>query len=346
MNDGKYKILSVDDDEAVRKTLFRILSKEKYSVIAASSGEEALSILDKEKIMLIISDIMMPGIKGDELCRIIKEKYNIPVILLTGLTAHEDILNGLKNGADEFIHKPFFPEELLQRIKNLLKIKDYQDSLEEKVIIRTKQLQKSYTKFELLNKDVLNRLLTAAEFRDGNTGMHVIRVGKYSRIISESLGIDNDFSEMIEQIAPMHDIGKIGISDLILLKPAKLTIEEFNIMKEHTVIGAKLLEKSDSILFKSANVVALTHHEKWDGTGYPRGLAGEQIPLVGRIIMLADIFDALTSERPYKKAFSFDDSIKIIKKDIGTFFDSVVADAFFKSINDIRAVYETLRDNY
>jgi len=210
---------------------------------------------------------------------------------------------------------------------------------------RTKNLSEALRKLNIVNKEVMHRLLVAAEYRDDNTGKHVTRVGKYSRIIAEGLGLDKEYIELIQQTAPMHDIGKIGVSDLILNKPDKLTFEEFEIMKTHVIIGTRIIEKGESPLIETAYDIILHHHEKWTGQGYPNSKKGKDIPLSGRIVALADVFDALTSARPYKPGFAWDKSVSIIKEEREKHFDPDVTDAFLNNQEKIKTVYDQYTDN-
>lgn len=334
------KILLVDDDEKNLELLEAILSPLGYDILKADDGVSALSIIKKEKVDLVLLDVMMPEMSGFEVAQRIKADRQIPVILLTSLREKEDILKGLESGADEFLSKPFFKEELLLRIKNTLKLKEYQNTLRERVNRRTAYLKEALKKLTVLTREMAFRLLTAAEYRDIETGKHLIRVGRYSRIICEALGFKKAFLELMENAAPMHDIGKVGIPDNILLKPGKLTPEEFETMKSHTLIGARILEGSEFPLIQMSCAIALTHHEKWDGSGYPYGKKREDIPLSGRIVALTDVFDALSSRRPYRPAFPWDESLNMVKQDTGKSFDPQVVEAFLKSIDSIRAVYD------
>jgi putative two-component system response regulator len=338
------RILLVDDDELNLMRLETIL-RPHYDIFRAKDGDDALLILEKEKIDLVLLDIIMPGMSGFEVARRIKTVDQIPVILLTTLKEKEDIIKGLESGADEFLSKPILKEELLLRIKNILKPKQYQNTLEELVDKRLEDLKEVLKESVELNREMVFRLLVASEYRDDQTGKHITRVGKYSQIIGEAYGYKGEFLEVIENAAKMHDLGKIGIPDRILLKPGKLTPEEFETMKSHTVIGASILEGSSFPLLKMSYEIALTHHEKWDGTGYPYGSKGEAIPVSGRIVALSDVFDALLSHRPYKPPFTWEKSIEIIKQGRGTHFDPRVVDSFFSRINDIQVVYTDYHDS-
>lgn len=339
------KILLVDDDSKSLDLLEAILLPQGYGIVRCCDGKAALEIIEKEDIDLVLSDVIMPGISGFELTETIKAKKKVPVILLTSLREKEDVIKGFESGADEFLFKPYIKEELLLRVRNVGRLKEYQDTLRQRVNKRTAHLKETLRKIGALNREMIFRLLTAAEYRDDETGRHIIRVSKYSKVIAESMGFERKFLELIEVAALMHDLGKVGIPDKILLKPGKLTAEEFEIMKTHTTIGAKILEGSKIPLIVMAQNIALNHHEKWDGSGYPRGIKGEDIPIAGRIVALSDIFDALTTRRPYKPAFPWEKSIEIIKEEENNHhLDSKVTEEFFKRIDDIKAIYNKYSD--
>ncbi|MEK7448681.1 MAG: HD domain-containing phosphohydrolase [Planctomycetota bacterium] len=338
-------ILIVDDQTENLDLLENILVPHGYRIIKAGDGPTAMAMTEKHPIDLILLDVVMPGMNGFEVARKIKSQKNIPIIFLTTLTERNDLIKGLESGADEFLSKPFFFEELLLRIKNILKIKEYQNTLEAKVEERTKQLGKAFDELLMVNNEMVKRLLVATEFRDDETGQHIIRVGKYSRLIGKRLNLESSYLNLLEQAAPCHDIGKIGIPDKILLKPGKLTLEEFEEMKKHTVIGGHILEGSKFSLVKMAQEIALTHHEKWDGSGYPHGLKDENIPMSGRITAVCDVFDALTSKRPYKPPFSWDKSLAIIKEETGRHFDPNAVEAFFKTLDQIKQIYDEYKES-
>ncbi len=338
------EILIVDDEIQNAEILQTVLSSKGYSIKLSSSGEKALDILSESKIDLAIVDIMMPGMNGIDLCKLIKQKFKIPVIIITAASDRELRVNALTSGADEFINKPIEKEELMIRVKNLLYVNEYTTELETKVKERTQELQEALANIERLHRDTVGRLLTAAEFRDDETGKHIIRMSKYSRVIAEELGWSEKDLDLIEQSAAMHDVGKIGIPDNILLKPGKLTTEEFEIMKKHTLIGARILSGSNFKLLQMAQEIALTHHEKFDGSGYPQGLKGKSIPLTGRIVTLSDVFDALVSKRPYKPAFDLKTAIKIMKDSVGKNFDKDIITAFFQGLSKIENIKEKYAD--
>jgi putative two-component system response regulator len=339
------KILLVDDNPVDLAFLERLLMREGYEIIKANDGMTALSILEREEIDLIILDVIMPGISGFDVARRIKKGMRLPVVLLSGLSPHECTLRGLESGADEIVAKPFVAQELQLRIRNLLKMKAYQNTLEETVTRRSVDLKRIFRESNKLTREMVFRLLMAAECRDDGTGKHIARVGKYAGIIAKHYGIDEESVELIEDAAPMHDIGKIGIPDKILLKPGRLSDEEFEIMKRHPLIGSEILRKSSFALLKMSFDITLTHHERWDGSGYPFGLRENDIPVAGRIAALSDVFDALTSRRPYKPPYSWGKSVSIVHEERGKHFDPRVVDAFLNGLEEIRTVYREQQDS-
>jgi len=219
-------------------------------------------------------------------------------------------------------------------------MRDYQGELEIEVAKRTQELQSAFQEIKATSLETIYRLSRAAEYKDEETGAHIMRMSHYSAAVAREIGLPEDEAESILYAAPMHDIGKIGIPDRILLKPGKLDQDEWEIMKQHTAIGGRILERSSAVYIKLGETIALTHHEKWDGTGYPHGLRGEEIPIAGRITAIADVFDALTSKRPYKEPFSIEKSFSIIQEGRGTHFDPQVVDAFFSITAEILAIKE------
>ncbi len=350
----KPKILIVDDEDRNLRLMEAILLPSGYDIVLAHDGEEALMTTQEIPVDVILLDIMMPRMDGFEVARRLKSNYEtkiIPIVMVTALQEVEDRIKALEAGADDFLTKPVDKTEVRARVASLLKVKAYNDhmrnhqnELESEVAKRTKELRKAFEKIKLASLETIYRLTRAAEYKDEDTGAHIQRMSNYSAIIARTMGLTKETVEFILYAAPMHDIGKIGIPDRILLKPAKLAHDDWVIMKQHTIIGGKILEGSDTGFIRLGEIIALTHHEKWDGTGYPKGLKGKATPLAGRIVAIADVFDALTSRRPYKEAFALEESYEIIKEGRGKHFDPDVVDAFFASEGELLAIKEKFRD--
>lgn len=326
------RVLVVEDDPAVLLACERALLDQGYDVNTASNGSDAFREIQRNDHRLVIADWEMPGIDGLQLCQMVRNRtYGAYVyfILITGRRIHSDLVDALNAGADDFIRKPFAVEELHSRLQSAERI----------------------TKLDTRDAFVKSMTKLAAS-RDDETGTHLKRMREYSRVLAEQLStverfgsiVDDDYIRAIYVTSPLHDIGKVGIPDHILCKPGKLTDEEFAVMKTHALIGAQTLEAAsknhpDDGFYRVAKDIALSHHEKFNGQGYPHGLAGQKIPLCARIVALADVYDALTTKRVYKPAFSHDKARQIIMDDRGTHFDPDVVDAFLaceQQFQDIR----------
>lgn len=329
----KYTVLVVDDTKENIDVLNGIL-KQDYRIKFATSGPMALAIAEKSKPDIILLDIMMPEMDGYEVCRRLKDNpvtRHIPIIFVTAKSEELDEIHGFEVGAVDYITKPISPSIVKSRLSTHLALANQQRELEVKVLERTEQLNE--TRMEIIR--VLGR---ASEFKDNETGLHVVRMSGYAYEIAVAYGLDIREAELIRHVAPMHDVGKIGIPDSILQKPGRLEAGEMEIMQTHAGIGSEILGHQSSILLKHACIVANQHHEKWNGMGYPNKLEGTDIHLFSRIIAVADVFDALTSKRPYKEAWTVEDAIDQIHKDSGSHFDPEVVEAFDQAIEKILAI--------
>jgi putative two-component system response regulator len=327
------RVLVVEDNDVESELLRNALNSFGYDVTVAKDGRQALDLVRSGKYKLIVSDWEMPELTGIDLCRQIRAKFQasyVYVILLTSRMGPEYVVEGLEAGADDFISKPFHPQELRVRLR----------AGERVLALQSRDL-------------TIFSLAKLAESRDTDTGAHLERMREYSRIIATRLAtyeryrdeLDGDVIELIYLTSPLHDIGKVGIPDRVLLKQGPLTDDEFEIMKQHTVIGGRTLEAAmnaypDAQFLRMARDIALTHHERYDGNGYPHGLAGQEIPLCGRIVAVADVYDALTSKRVYKEAYSHIFAKELVEDDRGKRFDPDVVDAFVECEQEILDVRE------
>jgi len=353
--EDKPVILVVDDQPPNIELFEAYLVPQGYEIITAANGEEALGKLSGNQIDLILLDVMMPGMDGFEVTRRVRQDAThrlLPIILVTALQETEDRIKGINAGCDDFISKPIDKTELLARVRSLLKVKAYNDlmsnyrnELEAEVTNRIEALKQAFEMIKTASLDTIYRLSVASEYKDADTGAHIKRVSRYSAAIARRMGLPAKTIETILYAAPMHDLGKIGIPDQILLKPAGLDPAEWEIMKQHKVIGAKILKGADAEFIRLGEIIARSHHEKWDGSGYPQSLAGVDIPIAGRITAIADVFDALTSKRPYKEPFSVEESLSIIREGRGTHFDPEVVDAFFAILDEILAIKKEYDDD-
>ncbi|MFW5450032.1 MAG: HD domain-containing phosphohydrolase [Methylophagaceae bacterium] len=343
-------ILIVDDQILNVKLLEGILKKEGYDhVFSTTDSREAVSMYVQHQIDILLLDIRMPHLDGFAVMGLLNDLTHdndyLPILVLTAELTSETRSKALSGGAKDFLTKPFDRLEVLQRINNILEVRllhkqvqNQNQILEAKVAERTKEL-------ELSRYEVIERLGKAAEFKDNETGNHILRMAKYSRLLAQAAGLSKEEVDLIYLAAPMHDIGKIGIPDHILLKPGKFEPDEWEIMKSHVLLGADILSGSDDIpLLYKAKTIALTHHERWDGQGYPNGLSGEDIPIEGRICAIADVFDALTSDRPYKEAWTVEKSVALLHAESGQQFDPNLIPLFDSILDEVLAYREEHMD--
>lgn len=351
----------VVDDTPDNLMLMNALLKDRYKVKVANSGEKALSImLGENPPDLVLLDIMMPGLDGYEVCRQLKvdvRTRNIPVIFLTAKAEVEDEKQGLELGAVDYITKPISPPILMQRVKNHLLIKASQDFLRDKNAYLENEVLRRTKEIQALQEITMNTMASLAETRDFETGNHIKRTQNYVKLIATKLQHHPRFArtltpeniELIYKSAPLHDIGKVGIPDNILLKPGKHLSEETLVMRQHTVLGLKTIEAVERELgpiefLRFAKEISHSHHEKWDGTGYPLGLAGEDIPVSARLMAIADVYDAMVSDRVYKKAIPHAEVIKTILEGRGTHFDPDIVDAFIEAEQEVMQISEFFSD--
>jgi len=340
MISGKQTILVVDDSPEEIDSLANILNDE-YNVEPLSSGDNALQAICSLSPDLILIDSDIASTDSYELCRKLKEDYgtrHTPVLFLTEMDSVEEDRAIFEAGASDFIAKPLSTPVVMARVKTYLALSDQNRALESKVAERTKELNESRV-------HLIQHLGRAAEYKDNESGEHVIRISAYCYLIGLAAGMSEEEAALLRDASPMHDIGKIGVPEAILKKPGRLTEDEFETIKSHCTIGGDLIGDDTSELLKLAKVIALTHHEKWNGRGYPFGLEGEDIPRVGRIAAIADVFDALTSNRPYKSAWTIDEVVDLIRSEAGGHFDPQLVECFYDALPQIREVYEGYAGN-
>ena len=316
-------LLLVVDDEAANLQLLRQILQDDYALLFAKDGARALVLAQQERPALILLDVMMPGMSGHDACRRLKAEpltAAIPVIFVTALGDMRDELSGFEAGAVDYITKPLSPAIVRARVRTHLSL------------VRIDELQET-------RLQIVQRLGLAAEYKDNETGLHVIRMSHYARLLGVATGMGSSAADDLLHAAPMHDVGKIGIPDRILQKPGKLDADEWAIMQTHAGIGGDIIgEHAPGGMLALAREIAVSHHEKWDGSGYPRGLAGDDIPLAARIVAVADVFDALTSVRPYKRAWPVADAVDYLQQQKGRHFDGELVDLFVQELPAIDTI--------
>ncbi len=342
------KILLVDEDPANVRVLEEMLGAARFIAVSSVTDARAVEAMHlRERYDLILLDLKMPQVDGIDLLarlRQVAAPEDCPILVVTAQSDLPARLHGLEAGAQDFIGKPFERTEVVSRIRNLLEmrllhreLREQNRHLEEQVRERTRELAET-------RMEIIRRLGRAAEYRDNESGMHVIRMSRYAQVLGRAAGMSEDEAETLLNASPMHDVGKIGVPDRVLLKPAPLNTAEWELMKSHTRIGAEILSGHPSELLEMAATVALTHHERWDGSGYPRGLAGTGIPLAGRVVAVCDVFDALTSARPYKTPWRDGDAINYMSLNSGRHFDPGLIERFNEALPDILSIKERYRE--
>ena len=343
------KVLIVDDETTGRTILGKIIQQAEADVIVEpfDSPVKALEWLDHNHPDLIITDYRMPDINGVELIRKIRAKpacQDIPIMMITVVSEKSVRYDALEAGATAFLTRPIDQIECRTSCRNLLKLHEQQSIIQDRADWLARQVEVATQQIVSREHETLLRLAKAGEYRDEITGNHVVRMAKYSREIGEALGLSEKECDEIEYAAPMHDIGKIGIQDNILLKPGKFEHDEWLVMQEHTRIGHSILSNSQSRYIQTGSIIALNHHERFDGSGYPNGIAGKDIPLVARIVAVADVYDALVSPRPYKQAWSVGDAQDYLHRHAGSQFDPICIEAFFERLDNISRIHKTFSD--
>lgn len=350
----KPRILVADDDRFYLQIFSDLINGLGYESMSASNGVEALEKVRAFQPDILIVDVVMPNMDGFEVTKRLKADpatMHLPIVIVTSLSDRDSKLKGLQFGADELLSKPVDETEFRARLRNLLKVKKYEDyllehgkKLEGEVVDKTVQLERAFEKIRHGYVETVYRLTLAAEYRDKETGGHIKRISLYSDLLARHMGLPERAVEAIYFGSPMHDVGKIGIPDSVLLKEGTHTPSEFEIMKTHTTIGGNILRDPDSEILMTAREIALTHHERWNGEGYPLGLKGEEIPISGRIVHIVDIYDALRSKRPYKEAFDHEKACGIIAAQAER-FDPALLEGFHALSEEFRRLFDENRDD-
>jgi putative two-component system response regulator len=354
-----HRVLVVDDDPEVRKAHARVVQALGYQVETAADGIEAIAMLALGIDMMVL-DGEMPNMDGFEVAKRVRENpehAHLPIVMVTGLTRPADRRRAMQIGINDFVNKPMDPEDLGLKAKWLLELKSAHDRLKDQqaeltraVEAKTQALRAALAQMtdaqrltQEAHLDTIKRLMIAAEHRDHDTAGHIERIGLYSGVVARALGLSPGEVELISHAAPMHDVGKLGVPDRVLLKPGKLDEEEWKLMRAHTTMGAQILSGSSAPVIQLGEKIALSHHEKWDGSGYPNGARGEAIPLEGRICTVVDFFDALMMDRPYRKAVPTQEVVEMMRSAAGAHFDPRILDAFLGCLQEIIAIQSTHR---
>lgn len=355
------RVLIVDDELPVRKLLGRIVSQLGHQCFMASHADEGVTRLrDQPDLELVLTDVRMPGTSGLDLATQIRIEFpDTAVVMVSGVDDPDTASKAIDQGVYGYVLKPFRGSEIQITVMNALRRREvelenrrHRGQLAELVAERTGEVRHTLqllaatnTRLKQAQEEIINRLSVASEVRDEETGAHILRMAAYSTVLAEEVGLDAEHVDLVRVASPLHDVGKIGVPDSILRKPGKHTPEEFEIMKQHTVFGWRTLSGTGFALLDTAATIAFTHHERWDGGGYPRGLKGPQIPIEGRIVSIADVWDALTTKRVYKPAFGLEQSLDIMRKGRGAHFDPAMLDAFFHRFDDICTIARKFPDS-
>lgn len=348
MKIDEMKVISIDDNN------INLLLVENYAkslglqVLNFTNPKEALVYSLKHPHDMVIVDYMMPEMNGLEFIEAYRSSIKeTPVIMLTAVGDDDALqIKALELGATDFLSKPINPPAFKARITNLMGMRKIQLILNDKALLLEEEVRKATAKIVAREQETLVVLGKTAEYKDPETGAHISRVAHYSKLLAKWYGLNEHMQELIFYASPLHDMGKVGIADGILLKPARLDAKEFEIMQQHVRIGYDILKEAQSEYLKAGSIIAYTHHEKYDGSGYPKGLKGESIPIFGRIVAIADVFDALTSIRPYKKAWSFEEAVSYLESNKGLHFDPRLVECFCENIGEIREIYEMIAQEF
>jgi putative two-component system response regulator len=341
------EILIVDDKIDNIKLLNSFLEKDGYKVRNALDGKTALLSISVKQPDIILLDINMPKMNGFEVCKKLKsdpKTAHIPVIFISALNDLESKIEAFNIGGIDYIIKPFASEEVLARVKTHLELSDYQHNLEEKVQQGLKEIKELNKEIELTQDEMIVTLASILDAKDDDTGKHVVRVAEFSKLLANLYGLDEKTTELIYKAAPLHDAGKVAIPDKILNKPGKFEPYEWEIMKTHAIKGYEIFKNSTRPILKMAATIAKEHHERWDGKGYPDGLKGYEINIAGRIVIIADIFDALTHKRVYKEAWSFEKAKEFIKENSGIMFEPKLVELFLENYDEFIQIHRSFRD--
>jgi len=347
----KFDVMLIDDNATnltVLKHLIAAVDK-KYTPLLFEDPKQALLACESAAPDLVFVDYMMPELDGVSFIkqfRAIKSCQEVPVVMVTADYNKDIRYEALQAGANDFLNKPLDKTEFLARATNLIALRTGQRQLSNRAEWLSTEVKKATLAIKSRELEAVVLLSKAAEFRDPETGEHIVRMSHYSKVIGERLGLPTETLDLLLEASPMHDIGKVGTPDHILLKPGKLDFNEFEEMKKHAVYGYEILKNSSSPVLRMGADIAISHHEKWNGKGYPKGLSGEAIPLVGRIVAVADVFDALTSVRPYKPAWEVERALNLIREESGQHFDPACVDAFFEGLDTILAIKDANQENF